>query len=255
MSKNFDENQNNEIISGLQALGLKEKEALTYLALLELGEVGSSKIILKTGLHGQFIYQALSSLEKKGLIQHVIKRGRKKFSAKNPKTLARLVERQKTLADSITEKLFLLFSLPPEQNFEVFQGSESYIAHEFDMLHRAKEESELLIIGGSGDAFNEVMQFRLHEYTALQLKKHITMRYIGSENQRQAMSKLHGARKNFIVRYLPGLFTGQVNTNVWPDALGFNIFGDPITRFTLYSPVVAGSYRQFFETLWKLAKI
>ncbi len=144
--------------------------------------------------------------------------------------------------------------LPSDQQFEVFQGKESYIAHEFDLLEQAKEGSELLVIGGAGDRFNETMGERLSAYAALQAKKQISIRYIGSESQRAAMPELHGRRKLFQTRYLPGLFTGQVNTNVWPDVLGFNIFGEPVTRFTIWSPVVAGSYRQFFETLWKMAK-
>src|SRR3989344_5402504 len=136
----------------------------------------------------------------------------------------------------------------------VFQGKESCTAHEFEMLEKAPEGSELLVIGGTGDKFNETMAERLGEYVSLQVKKNIRVRYIGSEGQRATMPQMHGRRKLFEARYLPGLFTGQVNTNVWPDSIGFNIFGEPVTRFTIWNPVVAGGYRQFFETLWKLAR-
>lgn len=243
-----------EIISSLEKLGLSEKEATVYVSLLRLGEVGSSKIITDTELHGQYVYQALQGLEQKGLSQHVMKRGRKKFSAKSPQTLRRLIEEQRALADSVASKLQEIMILPPEQRFEVFQGRESYVAHEFDLLKQAKQGSELLVIGGTGDRFNETMGKQLFEYAALQVKKNITVRYLGSEGQRASMSDMHGQRKLFEIRYLPGLFTGQVNTNVWPDCLGFNIFGEPATRFTIWSPVVAGSYRQFFETLWKMGR-
>ena len=245
---------NKEILENLRKLGLSDKEAVVYASLLGLGEVGSSKIIKEAELHGQFVYQALESLEEKGLVQHVIKRGRKKFSAKNPQVLRRLVEQQKTIADEVAAKLQELMVLPPEQRFEVFQGEESYVAHEFDLLEQAKEGSELLVVGGTGDKFNQTMGKHLFEYSILQTKKHITVRYIGSEAQRATMSEMHGRRKLFEIRYLPGLFTGQVNTNVWPDAIGFNIFGEPVTRFTIWNPVVAGSYKQFFETLWKITK-
>ena len=250
----FDEKEESKILHDLQALGLSDKEAKVYTSLLKLGEVGSSKIIKEAELHGQYVYQALGSLEKRGLVQHVIKNGRKKFSAKNPKVLTRLIDQQKVIAENVTSKLQEMMVLPPDQRFEVFQGIDSYIAHEFEMLERAPESSELLVIGGTGDRFNETMGERLGEYASLQVKKNIRVRYIGSEGQRTAMPQLHGGRKLFEARYLPGLFTGQVNTNVWPDSLGFNIFGEPVTRFTIWNPVVAGSYRQFFETLWKIAK-
>ncbi len=104
-----------------------------------------------------------------------------------------------------------------------------------------------------GDKFNGTIGERLFEYAALQVKKQISIRYIGSESQRAGMQAMHGRRKLFQARYLLGLFIGQVNTNVWPEALGFNIFGEPVTRFTIWSPVV-GSYKQFFEALWKMGK-
>jgi len=243
-----------EVLNDLRTLGLSEKEAAVYVSLLRLGEVGSSKIIKEAELHGQYVYQALEKLEEKGLAQHVVKRGRKKFSAKNPTVLARLIDQQKLLAESLVEKLREMVALPPEQRFEVFQGRESYVAHEFEMLEKASDASELLVIGGTGDKFNEMMGERLQAYAALQVKKNITVRYIGSEGQRTSMLQMHGRRKLFEIRYLPGLFTGQVNTNVWPSAIGFNIFSEPVTRFTIWNPVVAGSYAQFFETLWKIAK-
>lgn len=250
----FDKKEEERVFSELQVLGLSDKEALVYVSLLKLGEVGSSKIIKNAELHGQYVYQALEKLEERGLAQHVVKRGRKKFSAKNPAVLARLIDQQKLLAESLVEKLREMVALPPEQRFEVFQGRESYVAHEFEMLEQAPENCQLLIIGGTGDKFNETMGERLQAYAALQVKKNITLRYIGSEGQRASMPTMHGRRKLFEIRYLPGLFTGQVNTNIWPGAIGFNIFSEPVTRFTIWNSVVAGSYTQFFETLWKMAR-
>lgn len=254
MSKNLDKNEVEEIINELKQLGLHEHSALAYIALLKLGETGTSPIIRETGLHGQYVYQALTDLEEKSLAQHVIKRGRRKYSAKSPRTIVQLAEIRKTHAESLASKLNEIMTLPPEQAFEVFQGRESYIAHEFDILEKAQEGSELLIIGGSGDKFNNMLGSKLGEYTKLQNTKRIKIRYIGSENEREKIQTMHGGRNNFSIRYLPGLFTGDVNTNIWSSSLGFNVYGDPVTRFTIWSPIIAGSYKQFFETLWKIAK-
>lgn len=251
----IDKNNMEEILDSLIGLGMDLKEAQVYLSLLLLGEVGSSKIIQQTGLHGQYVYQSLDRLESRGFVQHVIKRGRKKFSAKNPKVLTRLAEEKKIMAENLVSKLNKILVLPPDQHFEIFQGKESYIAHEFELLKNSMEGSILMIIGGSGDKFNENMGERLGEYSRLHISKGINIRYIGSEVQRSDMTKMHGSRKNFEIRYLPGLFTGEVNTNIWPDALGFNIYSEPVTRFTIWNPVVAQSYAKFFETLWSLAKI
>lgn len=255
MPKSIGENERREIANELEKLGLKEKEALVYMALLELGEVGSSKIALKTGLHTQFIYLALESLEQHGLAQHVVRRGRKKFSAKHPQALVRLVDSQKKTADSLAARLELITSLPKEQRFEVFQGSESYVAHEFDLLKEAPECSEILIISGEGDRFLNEMRNVMAEYEALRIKKQIAVRYIGSHAQKDYLQSNTNKRELFSYRLLPGLFTGQVSTDIWPSAISFNVYGEPVTSFVVSNEVIAGSYKQFFETLWKMAII
>jgi len=150
------------------------------------------------------------------------------------------------------EKLNEMILLPARNEFEVFQGKESYVAHEFDLLNQASANCEILIIGGAGDKFSENMGDDQKAYEKLRLAKNISVRYLGSVNQKEYLEK-NKKRNLFGYRVLPGLFTGMVNTNIWPEAIGFNIFGEPVTNFTISSAVIAGSYKQFFETLWKLA--
>lgn len=238
----------------LQKVGLTLKEAAVYMALLKLGETGSSKILSETGLHGQFVYQALEGLENRGLAQHVIQRGRKRFSARPPNTLLALIEQQRRETADIAERLTNLFPQPSQQQFEVYQGEEAFVAHEFHLLEQAPTNATLLVVGGTGDAFINTLGSSLSVYEKLRIKKGISVRYIGSEAQRQELTTRTIQRTLFNFRLLPGLFTGNVNTNIWPTALSFNIFSQPIGNFTITNTVVAASYRQFFETLWKLGK-
>ena len=84
MSKNIDKS----LINNLEKLGLNHKEALVYIDLLtKQRPVGSSKIVHSTGLHGQFVYDSLYSLEDKGLVKHSVANGRKKFEPRIIKIL------------------------------------------------------------------------------------------------------------------------------------------------------------------------
>ena len=255
MSVNLGENERLEIISSLESLGLNEKESLVYLALVQTGETGSSNLSRATDLHTQFIYQALESLEKVGLAQHVIRRGRKKFSAKHPQSLVRHADQQRRTAESVATILEKLTTMPKEQRFEVFQGRDSYVAHEFDFLKETPADSEILIISGDGDRFLEEMGDLIREYEKIRLKKQISVRYVGSRGQQNYLASNSHKRELFSYRLLPGLFTGQVSTDIWPSAIGFNIYGSPVMSFVVSNEVIAGSYRQFFETLWKLGSI
>lgn len=254
MSIKFDKKQNIDVLNDLKQLGLSEKEAVVYCSLLHQGEVGSSKIITSTGLHGQFVYQALHNLEEKGLVQHIIMRGRKKFSAKSPRTLLNLIDQQKRVAESVRDRLESMVVAPEQRQFEIFQGQETFVSHEFDVLRSAPEGSSLLIIGGAGDGFINALGKQFGEYEYIRIKKNIKVRYIGSEGQRTHLMNASETRTLFEYRLLPGLFTGEVNTNIWTDVIGFNIFGEPTTNFTISNRKIAESYRKFFETLWKIAR-
>lgn len=254
MPKSIGVNERHELANELVSLGLKEKEALVYMALLELGEIGSSKIAAKTGLHTQFIYMALDALERHGLAQHVVRRGRKKFSAKHPQALVRLVDQKKKTADLLAARLEQITSISKEQRFEVFQGNTSYVAHEFDLLREAPDAAEILIISGEGDRFLHEMKNVMPEYESLRIKKKISVRYVGCQAQKEYLQSNTNKRELFTYRLLPGLFTGQVSTDIWPTAISFNVYGEPVTSFVVSNEVIAGSYKQFFETLWKMAR-
>ena len=252
----IDEKEKLKIIKNLTSLGLSEKDAEVYFALFKIGEVGSSKIIQETQLHGQFVYNSLLNLEEKGLIQHVIKKGRKKFSAKSPDILLNLIKFQESVAIETANRLSQLMVMPKEQRSETFQGLESYIAHEFDLLESAPTNSHLLIIGGQGNKFAKLMGENLKRYQKISADKGMDVRYIGSRDEINGTEGLEYQRQhrpNFNYRILPGLFTGLVNTNIWTDALNLNIYGEPVTSFTIYNKEIAESYRQFFETLWNMA--
>src|SRR3989344_1184734 len=105
MSKIIDDTGNKDLLNKLQELGLSEKEAAVYLALLPRQDTGTTKLIRATGLHGQFVYAALAKLEDLGLAKHVIQGGRKKFSANTPNRLMSLVEEKRLSAQSIAKEL------------------------------------------------------------------------------------------------------------------------------------------------------
>lgn len=252
MSRILDEKDYYQLEQNLIALGLDAHEASVYLALLTLGQVGSSKVIQLTGLHGQYVYQALYELEKKGLVTHVISKNRKRFSAKDPNVLVTIIDQQKALAEKTTQQLQSLMTLPAPQQFEIFQGTDSYIRYEFQSLMQANKHTELCVIGGTGDHFPSIMSFHMPEYERIRNKKEISIRYLGSIEQREELETMKTRRPFFDFRVLPGLFTGLVNTNIWPEHIALNLFGNPVICFTITNHQVAESYKGFFNTLWHM---
>ena len=254
MSSNLDEISGSDLQKQLESIGLSEKEARVYLALLPRHDVGSSKIIAATGLHGQFVYDALAHLEQLGLAKHVIQNGRKKFSANPPLRLLSIVEEKRLAAQHIAKQLQDRYSGKHEQDFEVFQGETAFLMHQFDMLERLEQDQEALAICGPTERFLATLgEGETDEFEKLRIKKGLRVRYIGMEPMRDRLAEMRKCRHLWEYRIFPGTSTVLVDTDIWPDNITFNIFGDPILSFTITNKAVADGYREFFESLWKLS--
>lgn len=255
MSEFIDEIKDGDIRKKLENIGLSEKESLVYLALLPRRDVGSSKIIQATGLHGQFVYDALARLEQLGLAKHVIQNGRKKFSANPPLRLLSLVEEKRLAAQNVARELQERFSGRHEQDFEVFQGETAFMMHQFDMLERVAQDQEAVAICGPTERFLATLgEGETDEFEKLRIKKGLRVRYIGMEPMRERLTEMKKWRKLWDFRIFPGQSTGLVDTDIWPDNITFNIFGDPVLSFTITNKAVADGYKEFFESLWALSK-
>jgi predicted DNA-binding transcriptional regulator len=255
MSKIIGENDDKELLKQLENLGLSEKESRVYLALLPRRDIGTSKLVTATGLHSQFVYIALERLERLGLAKHVIQNGRKKFSANPPLRLLSIVEEKRLSAQQLARQLTDRFSSKHEQDFEVFQGESAFLMHQFDMLERVEQNQEALAICGPSERFLATLGAgETDEFEELRIKKGLRVRYIGMEPMRERLEEMAKWRKLWEFRIFPGQSTGLVDTDIWPDNITFNIFGDPILSFTITNKAVAEGYREFFESLWNLSQ-
>lgn len=255
MSKNLDIKSQEHLEKKLEEFGLNKKEAQVYLALLPHRDIGSSKLIRSTSLHGQFVYNALSRLEELGLAKHVVQNGRKKFSANTPARILSLLEERKLSAQSVVRELQTRFAGAHEQDFEIFQGTSAFVAHQFDLFERAPHNSAIDVIASETERYQTTMEEEdvWEECIRIQTEKNIRIRFLGSEAQRERLQKRDRDEPLWTYRIFPGQSTGLTNTDIWHDNITLNIFGDPIVSFTFTSKVVADGYREFFSALWNLS--
>jgi sugar-specific transcriptional regulator TrmB len=249
MIKNLDKT----ILSDLEKLGISLKEGRVYLFLMAReAEVGTSKIIQGTGLHGQYVYSALESLEKKGLVKHVVKNGRKKWSGSPPNRISSLVEEKRMVANRVEDELKQLFTKSAAQEFEVFQGEEQFLINEFAMLEEAPENGTLDIIGGEGDQFRTLLGEERRSYNAVGIEKKIQIRFIGTKEQEEYLKKVKASREYFEYKILPGFNKSNVSTSIHTSVLLFQVYGNPLLVFKIKSKNIADNYRTFFDSLWNM---
>lgn len=252
LSKNTD---NTDLLKKLEGIGLTSKEALVYVSLQGLDSVGSSHLIRATGLHGQFVYQALDHLVEKGLAQYVIRNGRKKWSAQPARRLLGLLHGKRRLAEGAIDELARLRVSEQPQTFELFQGDQAYRELSLQMLLDAEEGETHNLIGGAWKKFFETVGKKgFEEFERLRVSRKIHDRFIGPEVERALYQKSKTERVDFDYRVLPGMNTGLLTTSIWKKSIVLTFFGNPVMAFVLRNKEVAASNLDFFETLWKLGK-
>ena len=253
MPKNIDISSS-ETRKALEGAGLKEKEAVVYISLLQSGQTGASRVVRETGLHGQFVYDALDRLGERGLVQYVLVRGRRKYSAKNPRHLSEQLSERKRNLDELIKQLEAS-AIVANNQFEIFQGQESFVANEMETLKAMPKDGTVLVIGGEGDLYTEKCGASITELDYWRKKKNIKVRYLGAESQKQELA-IRSENRLFSYRILPGVFQGSSNYGVYKElgVFGLYIFSDPVTSFMVRNQKISDNFASFFETLWKLGK-
>lgn len=91
--------------SFLQEIGLSEKEAKVYLALLQVDSGSIPELATKTKINRTTIYPVLESLQKKGLVSEVQVAKKVHYQAAPPERLETYVERQKVVLEEQSARL------------------------------------------------------------------------------------------------------------------------------------------------------
>jgi sugar-specific transcriptional regulator TrmB len=89
----------------LEKLGLNQKEASVYLALLELGQTSISRIAQKSGVKRTSVYDVLKSLKTKGLVGRTISKGKTYYFAEDPGVLKEALEEKFTTLEKVMPQL------------------------------------------------------------------------------------------------------------------------------------------------------
>lgn len=254
MSINLDETENKRMVKQLEGFGLNEKEARVYVALLPYRDIGSSKLIRMTGLHGQFVYNALAQLEGLGLAKHVIQAGRKKFSAGPPSRLSSLIEEKRLSVQSIARELSQRYAGSHEQEFEVYQGDTAFAAHTIEIVREAPEGATLDVFASQTEKYMSTLEElgMAEEFESIRAQKKIQIRYLGAEAQKERLEKMEKGRELWTHRILPGQKIGNMSIEIWPHCVSFVVYSEPIFCFTLTSRDIAKGYREFFDSVWNL---
>ena len=91
--------KNNLLLNKLEKSGLNDKEALVYLAVLELGGAFPSRIAEYTSLNRSTVYKILLNLSVRGLVNEIEKKNKLFYQIEKPHKLVRYGESKIRMAE------------------------------------------------------------------------------------------------------------------------------------------------------------
>jgi sugar-specific transcriptional regulator TrmB len=241
-----------QLQEALETLGLKEKEAAVYVALLQLGRGSAYSISTKSGIKKPTTYVILEDLIRKGLAQRVL-RVKKQLYVANPPDQAFAVAQEKL--ELAKQKLPELLALTKgEKNkvntyyFEGIQGMKQL------MEYRVKEMAGQEMVGfyaTDTNADQELKAYFKDDWAEKMLELGITMRGIVPQEPllapyREADSKYKRQMK--IVP--PAQYSSEVAIDVLGDIVRIQDYKN-LRGVALENADVAKTMREIFEMVWK----
>lgn len=164
----------------LQNFGLDEKEAKTYLAVLELGEGNIGRIVKKSGIKRTTLYDVIESLKKKGLLSMVRRDKRTVYLAEDPRVLEEgLEEKRQKFKKMLPELLSIANFLDNKPKIRYFEGNEGIKEVYKDALNFSDQE---MLAWVSEEAWDfEDKDFLFNYYIPRRVAKKIWVRAIAPD--------------------------------------------------------------------------
>lgn len=149
----------------LKEIGLSEKEAEVYLALLQGDSFSILEIAKKTKINRTTIYPVIKSLSEKGLVSETTTNSKIRYQAESPDRLETYIERQKILLEENSKKMKdIIPQLKSTQRemgerpvVKYFEGKEGIISVNED-LYKDPEPNEKAYMVYSRDLVDEVFK-------------------------------------------------------------------------------------------------
>lgn len=169
------------LVENLVKIGLTEKEAKMYLALLELGEASVQDISKKSGIRRTTVYDILESLKQKGFIGLSVQKKRKLYFAQNPKKLEVDLEEKKKIVSNIMPDLLAVTNLLDKKpGVKYFQGEFAFKDVYKDILEYPERE----ICAWFSELYKEIDDDFFEKYfVPTKIKKKIWTRAIYPDNK------------------------------------------------------------------------
>lgn len=241
-----------ETLQVLEKVGLNEKEASVYLALLELGTASVLSIAVKAGLKRPTTYLILDDLVARGLVSLVPQSKKALYTAEAPERLISDIRKKEELLKRFLPNLEALHNAKKEKpNVQLFQGKEGVR----QVYEKVFEKGEVWFFG----TIREVSRLDpqgLKDFLKKTKESRVQVREIITDTleDREYSTKWRGQSDTHHIRFIPtGMNYAVSDSAVFGDSVVFFSFHPQAFAVMITSREISGTLRTLFEMAWQSA--
>lgn len=249
-------NVNNQLLSGLFALGLTEKEASLYLSAIRIGPATAQRLAQESEIKRATVYPHIESLISKGLF-HVEMRGvRKVFIAEPPERLSVLLDAKRQVLMNILPALVQEYThaSPTANTIKIYHGLAGIKLIYEDILNHIHDGDEYLVISDQEKWYAlDPSYFELFIKKRAKLNLKVKLLLKDTRHSREFLKKQH--QYNEEIRLFPKHIDININMVILPDKVIITQIVEPVMVIYIENPNVAAMQKVVFNTLWEMIRL
>jgi sugar-specific transcriptional regulator TrmB len=232
----------------LKQLGLTNTESTTYISLLKLGPSKSGEIIKKSKLQSSSVYNALTSLQEKGLVSFSHYGKQKIFQSESPNKLLDFIEDKKRTITTILPDLNLIENISTKKNSsKVFSGLSGIKSVLNDILSELEPNDEYYFLQlNQNMLLKKEILLLFRNYHLKREEKQIKVKGLASHETKESILTIFEGMSLFNVEYVNEFLpTGII---IYANKIIFLDLEEEPNAFVIESKTISESYKQFFES-------
>ena len=234
----------------LQKIGLSEKEAEIYVALLQYESTSISELAKKTKVNRTTIYPVLESLAKKGLVSEIQIGKIIQYQAESPERLETYVERQKVMLDENSRRLKdvipQLKGIQRESGerpvVKYFEGREGIISSMQEFFESRDQEGTAYLIYPRDLIKETFSKEELNKLRELRLGKKISTKVLYTRENEEEISDSTGERIKIDGKKYPL----ACDIAIYQDRVKINLLGQKLGGISITSKDFAETLKNIF---------
>lgn len=235
-----------ELESVLIHLGLNQKQAKVYLALLQMGKGSVPAISIKAGTKRPTTYLLLEELRMKGLVNLLPKKMKVLYTANSPEQLLEQQKEKENLIRQNMPELMAMFNIQKEKPKVTYYQGEDSIVKLYDEIFKEKEIS----FYGSIASISPVVYARVEKYLEKTKKEKLNVREILQADEKSIKFAEDNASQNHQIKIVNEKFKLPTDNMIFGNKVAIITYKDQPMAVVIESSDVVETYRSMFEMVW-----